>query len=83
MAFGKLVFVEVGNRNGNVLFLAAGVGKAEVNETDFVVLDHLDYVGDCHFNLLDRAIKQKTDTKNKQEACHVKIGNFLFSHRRL
>ncbi|MFN3397106.1 MAG: hypothetical protein ACK4ZS_01070 [Sulfurimicrobium sp.] len=26
--------------NGNVLFLAASIGKTQINEFDFVVLDH-------------------------------------------
>jgi hypothetical protein len=36
--------IEGGNRHADVLFLAAGVGEAEVNETDFLFFDHLDYV---------------------------------------
>jgi hypothetical protein len=51
----ELVFVEVGDRHGHVLFLAAGVGEAEVDELDFVVLHHLHHVCDglgCHQFLL-------------------------------
>jgi hypothetical protein len=46
----ELVFVEVGDGHGDVLFLAAGVGEAEVDELDFVVLHHLHHVGNglCH-----------------------------------
>ena len=37
------------DRHGDVLLLAAGVGEAEVDELDFVVLDHLhDVFGGCH-----------------------------------
>jgi hypothetical protein len=36
-----------GHRHGDVLFLAAGVGEAEVDELDFVVLHHLHHVGNC------------------------------------
>jgi hypothetical protein len=35
-----------------VLFLAAGVGEAEVDETDFLLFDHLDYVLGGHGALL-------------------------------
>jgi hypothetical protein len=34
--------------NGNVLFLATGIGKAQINELDVVVLDHFQNVGDRH-----------------------------------
>jgi hypothetical protein len=39
-----------GDRHGHVLFLAAGVGEAEVDELDFVLLHHLHHVGNglCH-----------------------------------
>ena len=43
---GELVFVEVRHRHGDVLLLAAGVGEAEVDELDFVLLHHLHHVGD-------------------------------------
>ncbi len=42
----ELVFVKVRNGNRGVLLFAAGVGKTEVNELDFVVLHHLHHVGD-------------------------------------
>jgi hypothetical protein len=31
-----------------VLFLAAGIRKAQVNEFDLVVLDHFQHIGDSH-----------------------------------
>jgi hypothetical protein len=40
----ELVFVERATRHRDVLFLAAGIGEAEINELDFVVLDHLHHV---------------------------------------
>jgi hypothetical protein len=47
VARGELVFVEMGDGHGHVLFLAAGVGEAEVDELDFVLLHHLHHVGNC------------------------------------
>jgi hypothetical protein len=46
----ELVFVEMRHRHGDVLLLAAGIGKTEINELDFVVFHHLHHVGDglCH-----------------------------------
>ncbi len=46
MAGDELVFVEVRDRHGNVLFLATGIGETEVNELDFVFLHQLHHVGD-------------------------------------
>ena len=40
----KPVFGHDASRNRNVLLLAAGIGKAQVNEFHFVVLNHLDHV---------------------------------------
>ncbi len=40
--------------DGNVLLLALGVGKAQVNEFGFVVLDHFQYIGDRHGSALLR-----------------------------
>ena len=49
----KLVFVEGADRNGHVLFLATGIGKAEIDELDVVFLDHLDYIlRACHMQSL-------------------------------
>eukprot|EP00042_Codosiga_hollandica_P061003 m.922406 g.922406 ORF g.922406 m.922406 type:complete len:463 (+) comp98226_c0_seq1:811-2199(+) len=42
----ELVFIEMGNGHGDVLLLATGVGEAEVNELDFVVLHQLHHIGD-------------------------------------
>ena len=42
----ELVFVKVRNGHRGVVLFAAGVGKTEVNELDFVVLHHLHHVGD-------------------------------------
>jgi len=52
----ELVFIEVRNRHGHVLFLATGVGETEVDELDFVFLHHLHHVGDGlgHQGLLAR-----------------------------
>jgi hypothetical protein len=45
----ELVFVEGGDRHGDVLLLATGVGETEVDELDVVFLDHLDNVlRACH-----------------------------------
>jgi len=46
VARGELVLLEGGHGDGDVLFLAAGVGEAEVDELDFVLLHHLHHVGD-------------------------------------
>jgi hypothetical protein len=35
----------------HVLFLAAGISKSQVNELDFVVLDHFQNIGYRHFYL--------------------------------
>ena len=53
VAGGELVFVESGHRHADVLLLAAGVGEAEVDELDFVLLHHLHHVGNglCHADL--------------------------------
>jgi hypothetical protein len=42
------------NRHGHVLFFAASVGEAEVNEFDFAFFHHFHDVGDglCHQDLL-------------------------------
>ncbi len=42
----ELVLIEMGHRHGHVLFLATGVGEAEIDELDFVFLHHLHHVGD-------------------------------------
>jgi hypothetical protein len=42
----ELVLVEVGQGDGHVLFFAAGIGEAEVDELDFVLRHHLHHVGD-------------------------------------
>jgi hypothetical protein len=56
----ELVLVEVRHRHRHVLFLAAGVGEAEVDELDFVVLHHLHHVGNClgHRALLAGSLKR-------------------------
>ena len=41
----ELVVVELLRRHRDVLLLAAGVGEAEVDELDLLVLDHFQYVG--------------------------------------
>jgi hypothetical protein len=52
VAVFELFHAEVGDRHANVLFLAAGVGEAEVDKTDFLLFDHLDYVLGGHGALL-------------------------------
>ena len=42
----NLSFVEVRHGHRHVLLLAAGVGEAEVDELDLVVLHHLHHVSD-------------------------------------
>ncbi|MNC88925.1 hypothetical protein D3C83_47990 [compost metagenome] len=51
MAFLELVLGEVLDRHLDVLFLAAGVGEAEVDELDFLVLRHLQDVISRHGHL--------------------------------
>jgi len=41
MAAFELVFVEGAEGHADVLFFALGVGETEVDELDFVFLDHL------------------------------------------
>ena len=49
MAVFELVFAEGGNRHGDVLFLAPGIGKAEIDELGVVFLDHFHHVlRGCH-----------------------------------
>jgi hypothetical protein len=54
VAVGEFVFVKVGDWHGYVLFFATGIGEAEVNKLDFIVLHHLHHVCDglCHQILL-------------------------------
>ena len=47
MAAVELVLRELLRRDLNVLFLAARVGEAKVDELDVLVLDHFQYVGGC------------------------------------
>ena len=44
MAVFEFFHAESGDRHADVLLLAAGVGEAEVDETDFLFFDHLDNV---------------------------------------
>jgi len=57
VAVGELFLVEMGYGHGDVLFLAAGIGKAEIDEFDIVFLDHFHNVGDSHCKLLNRMNK--------------------------
>ena len=41
LAFFELLFAELADRHANVLLLATGIGKTEVDELDVVVLDQL------------------------------------------
>ena len=54
VAVGEFALIKMGNRHRGVVLLAPGVGKAKVNELDFVFLDHFHDVCDgfCHQNLL-------------------------------
>jgi hypothetical protein len=54
VAVGEFVFVKVGDWHGYVLLFATGIGEAEVNKLDFIVLHHLHHVCDglCHQILL-------------------------------
>ena len=58
MAFGEFFFVERRNRHAHVLFFATGIGKAEVDKLDFVVLHVLHDVCDGlgHQFLLERLV---------------------------
>ena len=54
----ELVVVERLGRHRDVLLLAAGVGEAEVDELDLLVLDHLEHVGwrwSCRVSWVTRA----------------------------
>jgi hypothetical protein len=35
-----------------MLLLAAGIGKTQINETGFIVCNHLHYIGDRHGSAL-------------------------------
>ncbi len=49
MAVLELVLVEGGNRHGDVLFLATGIGETKIDELGVVFLDHLHHVlRGCH-----------------------------------
>ena len=53
MAIGKLVFIKYFGGNSDMLFLAPGIGKTQVNEFDFVVLEHFHDIGSAsHLTLL-------------------------------
>ena len=53
MAVGKFVVSENLGRHGYMLFLAPGIGKPQVNELDFVVLEHFHDIGSAsHLTLL-------------------------------
>jgi len=46
----EVLFLEGGNRQTDVVFLAANIGEAQVHEADFVFLDHLHDVLGVHFH---------------------------------
>jgi len=48
MAVLEPVLGHEAGRNRNVLLLATGIGKAQVDELDFLVLDSLDHIGHGH-----------------------------------
>jgi hypothetical protein len=48
VAILELFEAEGGNRHADVLFLAADIGEAEVDEFDHLFLDQLDYILWCH-----------------------------------
>jgi len=59
MAGLELVGVELFGRHRDVLFLAAGIGEAEVDKLDLLVFDHFQHVsGRCHANLLMMRLKK-------------------------
>jgi hypothetical protein len=45
-AWPEFVFVKSGNRHGNVLLFATGIGETEVDEFDLVLFYHLHHVWD-------------------------------------
>jgi hypothetical protein len=47
----ELVHLERLRRHGDVLLLAAGIGKAQVNELDLLLFDHLHDVSGSHCHL--------------------------------
>ncbi len=61
VAGNEFIFIEMGNRHGDVLLFAPCVGKTEVNKLDFVFLDHFYDVCDglCHQILLLRMVVKK------------------------
>ncbi len=50
VALLEVLFFKGGNRQADVVFLAVGIGEAQVHEADFVFLDHLHYVLSVHFH---------------------------------
>ncbi len=52
MAVFKFVHAEMGNRHANVLFLAARVGEAEIDKTNFLFFNQLEYFLGGHGALL-------------------------------
>ena len=66
---------ELFGRNGNMLFLAAGVGETQINELHLLVLDLLQYVcwGHSHLFLLNKRLKTMDFGKRRviqQKTCH-------------
>ena len=57
MPLGELVLGEGRDRHADVLLLAAGVGETEVDEADFVLLDQVHDLGDCHAVLLKLSVR--------------------------
>jgi hypothetical protein len=64
----ELVIAEagLGHGHGHVLFLATGIGKAEIDEFDVVFLDHLHNIGDSHFKLLKNEQSNSGGTTGRQ-----------------
>ncbi len=78
MAVVELVLRELLRRDLNVLFLAARVSKAKVDELDLLVLERLQYIGGCSHAIL--LLVRGNDEKDGRKP--VRKGTFLQSNEK-
>jgi hypothetical protein len=70
MAVFELVHREHLGRHRDVLFLAAGIGKAKVDELDLFLFDHFQHVGwGSHCDLLVEAGKSRGSGAKERRSC--------------
>ena len=62
MAIFELILRELLRRDLDMLFLAARIGEAKVDELDLLVLDHFQYIGGCSHAFL--LLRQLIDARN-------------------